>query len=57
MPLQLLRHVSVFLAVDNLFGQAYEETLGFPAPGIFPRTGLKGRFQPAGHASWPMARL
>jgi hypothetical protein len=44
MTLQLLRHVSVFLAVDNLFGHAYEEILGFPAPGIFPRTGLKGRF-------------
>ena len=44
MTLHLWRHVSVFLAVDHLFGQAYEETLGFPAPGIFPRTGLKGRF-------------
>jgi hypothetical protein len=44
MTRQLLRHVSVFLAVDHLFGQASEETLGFPAPGIFPRPGLKGRF-------------
>ena len=57
MILQLLRHVSVSLAVDNLFGQAYEEPIGFPAPGIFPRTGLKGRFSPGGHARWPMARL
>jgi hypothetical protein len=39
-----LRHVSVFLAVDNRFGQADEETLGFPAPGTFPPTGLQGRF-------------
>jgi hypothetical protein len=51
MTLQPWRHVSVFLALDTLFGQAYEETLGFPAPGIFPRPGLEGRFSPAGHAS------
>jgi hypothetical protein len=38
MTLQPLRHGSMFPAVDNLFGQAYEETLGFPRPG------LKGRF-------------
>jgi hypothetical protein len=44
MTLQLLRHVSVFLAIDHLFGPADEETLGFPAPGIFPRAGLEGRF-------------
>jgi outer membrane receptor protein involved in Fe transport len=44
MALQLLRHISVFLAVDHLFGQAYEEPLGFPALGISPRAGLEGRF-------------
>jgi iron complex outermembrane receptor protein/vitamin B12 transporter len=42
--LRLSRQVRAFLAVDNLFGQAYEETLGFPAPGILPRAGLEGRF-------------
>jgi hypothetical protein len=57
MTLQLLRHVNVFLAVDDLFGHADEETLGFPALGSFPRTGLKGSFSPAGHASWAMVRL
>ena len=41
---QLLRHVRAFVTVDNLLGQAYEETLGFPAPGILPRAGLEGRF-------------
>jgi hypothetical protein len=44
MTRQLLRHVSVFLAIDHRFGPADEEALGFPAPRIFPRAGLEGRF-------------
>ena len=44
LSLRLSRQVRAFLAVDNLLGHAYEETLGFPAPGILPRAGLEGRF-------------
>ncbi|MCZ6876391.1 MAG: TonB-dependent receptor, partial [bacterium] len=32
-----------FLAVDNLFDADYEEAIGFPAPGIRPRGGVRAR--------------
>lgn len=34
----------VFLTVDNLFDADYEEFIGFPAPGINPRLGVRARF-------------
>jgi outer membrane cobalamin receptor len=34
----------IFLAIDNLFDEDYEEAIGFPAPGIFPRGGVRARF-------------
>lgn len=34
----------IFLAVDNLFDADYEEFVGFPAPGINPRGGVRARF-------------
>ena len=34
----------LFLAVDNLFDADYEEAVGFPAPGIQPRGGVRARF-------------
>jgi iron complex outermembrane receptor protein/vitamin B12 transporter len=36
--------VSLLLAVDNLFDADYEEFVGFPAPGINPRLGVRVRF-------------
>ncbi len=40
----LSKHWKVFLAVDNLFDTAYEEFIGFPAPGINPRAGVRATF-------------
>lgn len=34
----------LILAVDNLFDADYEEAIGFPAPGIRPRGGVRARF-------------
>ena len=34
----------LFLTVDNLFNAHYEEFIGFPAPGIIPRGGVRARF-------------
>jgi outer membrane receptor protein involved in Fe transport len=34
----------LFVAVDNLFDAEYEEFVGFPAPGITPRGGVRARF-------------
>lgn len=34
----------LFLAIDNLFDADYEEAIGFPAPGINPRGGVRARF-------------
>jgi outer membrane cobalamin receptor len=34
----------VFLAVDNLLNADYEEFVGFPAPSISPRLGVRVRF-------------
>jgi outer membrane cobalamin receptor len=36
--------VAVLLAVENLFDADYEEFVGFPAPGINPRLGVRIRF-------------
>ena len=40
----LTRHWQVFVAVDNLFDAAYEEFIGFPAPGVSPRAGVRASF-------------
>ncbi len=37
-------HWELFLAVDNVLDADYEEAIGFPAPGINPRGGLRARF-------------
>jgi outer membrane cobalamin receptor len=34
----------LFLAIDNAFDEDYEEAIGFPAPGISPRGGVRARF-------------
>ncbi len=34
----------LFLAIDNLLDTDYEEAIGFPAPGINPRGGVRARF-------------
>jgi vitamin B12 transporter len=34
----------IFLAIDNVFDEDYEEAIGFPAPGISPRGGVRARF-------------
>lgn len=36
--------VAIFLTVDNLLDADYEEFVGFPAPGINPRLGVRVRF-------------
>jgi iron complex outermembrane receptor protein/vitamin B12 transporter len=38
------KHWKFFLAIDNLFDSAYEEFIGFPAPGISPRGGVRASF-------------
>jgi len=35
------KHWQVFVAVDNLFDVAYEEFIGFPAPGVSPRASVQ----------------
>jgi vitamin B12 transporter len=40
----LHKHWKFFLGVDNLFDASYEEVVGFPAPGITPRGGIRGSF-------------
>ncbi len=35
------RNVRVFLAVENLLNAEYEQFVGFPAPGISPRAGIR----------------
>src|SRR5215510_532999 len=40
----LTRHCQVFVAVDNLFDAAYEEFIGFPAPGVSPHAGIRTSF-------------
>jgi len=38
------KHVSLYLEIDNLFDANYEEVIGFRAPGIRPRAGVRARF-------------
>jgi outer membrane cobalamin receptor len=38
------RDVSVYLAIDNLFDESYEEAVGVPAMGIRPRAGVRAVF-------------
>jgi hypothetical protein len=40
----LTRHCQVFVAVDDLFDAAYEEFIGFPAPGVSPHAGVRTSF-------------
>ena len=40
----MTRHWQFFLAVDNLFDTAYEEFIGFLAPGVSPRGGVRASF-------------
>jgi outer membrane cobalamin receptor len=40
----LTRHWQVFVAVDNLFNANYEEFIGFPAPSVSPRAGVRASF-------------
>jgi outer membrane cobalamin receptor len=37
-------HLSLYLEIDNLFDSNYEEVVGFRAPGIRPRVGVRARF-------------
>jgi outer membrane cobalamin receptor len=34
----------MYLAVDNLFDENYQQFVGFPAPGITPRAGVRLTF-------------
>ncbi len=36
--------VSAYVAVDNLFNEEYEQFVGFPAPGVSPRAGIRLTF-------------
>jgi outer membrane cobalamin receptor len=38
------KHVSLYLEIDNLLDANYEEAVGFRAPGIRPRAGVRARF-------------
>ncbi|MBW2577628.1 MAG: TonB-dependent receptor [Deltaproteobacteria bacterium] len=38
------KHVSLYVEIDNLFDSNYEEVVGFRAPGIRPRAGVRARF-------------
>jgi outer membrane cobalamin receptor len=40
----LTRHWQVFTGVDNLFDTNYEEFIGFPAPSVNPRAGVRASF-------------
>jgi outer membrane cobalamin receptor len=37
-------HWQLFLAVDNLLDEDYEDAIGFPAPGLRPRGGVRATF-------------
>ena len=37
-------HWSLYLEIDNLFDSNYQEVIGFRAPGIRPRAGVRARF-------------
>ena len=34
-------NAKIFLVVSNLFDKEYQEAVGFPAPGIYPRAGME----------------
>ena len=51
------QHWQVFLAVDNLFNAAYEEFVGFRAPGITPRGASAPAFSARGEPRRRGARL
>jgi outer membrane cobalamin receptor len=36
--------IRLYVAVDNLFNEEYEQFVGFPAPGVSPRAGLRLTF-------------
>jgi vitamin B12 transporter len=38
------KHVNLYFEIDNLFDSNYEEAVGFRAPGIRPRAGVRARF-------------
>lgn len=38
------KRVSAYVAVDNLFNEEYEQFVGFPAPGVSPRAGIRLTF-------------
>jgi vitamin B12 transporter len=38
------KRVSLYLEIDNLFDANYEEAVGFRAPGIRPRAGVRAQF-------------
>ncbi len=38
------KRVELYLEIDNLFDANYEEVIGFRAPGIRPRAGVRARF-------------
>jgi vitamin B12 transporter len=40
----MTKHWKFFLAINNIFNGAYEEFVGFPAPGISPRGGVRASF-------------
>ena len=40
----LTPHWRLFLAVDNLLDEDYEEAIGFPAPSFRPRGGVRATF-------------
>jgi outer membrane cobalamin receptor len=40
----LTPHWRLFLAVGNLFDADYEEAIGFPAPSVRPRGGVRATF-------------
>jgi hypothetical protein len=48
--------LTVALAVDNLFDAAYEDAIGFPAPGLRPRLGVNYRFEEAMRVRRPHAQ-
>ncbi len=38
------KHINLYFKIDNLFDANYEEAVGFRAPGIRPRAGVRARF-------------
>lgn len=40
----LRRHLALYVGVDNLFDEDYEESYGFPQPGRYVYGGMKFRF-------------